>query len=318
LPRKLKVIKNLEQSRFSRSIQDAKQFFGLGWRRFFGECKVETVIHSSVVSETQAVTPGWQWCDWQGLPYLTCSLLENWQHGFFTQQFYPHTPEKLVWVLKPDAAVYRVKQVHGNRVLMPQTIEAARTLQNEETTLPDADGIVTEGKKQAVWVASADCNPVLIGDVATGRVAAVHAGWRGTAQKIVPEAIARFLALGSSLTNLRIAIGPAITGEVYQVSESVAAEVGTSIISPQEATNTEEILAALKQLPNSPLLDDDKPGRVRLDIRRVNTIQIEQLGISPQQIAIAPYCTYLHSKLFFSYRRSKQKKVQWSGIISNG
>ncbi|MBE9168817.1 peptidoglycan editing factor PgeF [Pleurocapsales cyanobacterium LEGE 06147] len=275
-------------------------------------------MHSSVVSETQAVTPGWQWCDWQGLPYLTCSLLENWQHGFFTQQFYPHTPEELVRVLEPDAVVYRVKQVHGNRVLTPKNIEAARTLQNEETTLPDADGIVTEDKKQAVWVASADCNPVLIGDVETGRVAAVHAGWRGTAQKIVPETIARFLSLGSSLINLRIAIGPAITGEVYQVSELVAAQVGASIISPQEASTTEEILAALKKLPNSPLLDDDKPGRVRLDIKRVNTIQIEKLGISHQQIAIAPYCTYLRSELFFSYRRSKQKKVQWSGIISNG
>jgi YfiH family protein len=279
--------------------------------------KVKTVMHSSVVSEAQAVTPGWQWCDWQGLPYLTCSLLENWQHGFFTQQFYPHTPEKLVQVLEPDAAIYRVKQVHGNRVLTPQKIETARTRQDKEITLPDGDGIVTEDKKQAVWVASADCNPILIGDVETGRVAAVHAGWRGTAQKIVPEAIARFVALGSSLTNLRIAIGPAITGEVYQVSEAVAAEVGASIISSQDATTKEDILTALKQLPDSPLLDDNKPGRVRLDIRRVNTIQIEQLGIAQQQIAIAPYCTYLESELFFSYRRSKQKKVQWSGIISN-
>jgi hypothetical protein len=32
--------------------------------------------------------------------------------------------------------------------------------------------------------------------------------------------------------------------------------------------------------------------------------------------AIAPYCTYQTPEYFFSYRREKQKKVQWSGIVS--
>ncbi|HAX77915.1 MAG TPA: laccase, partial [Cyanobacteria bacterium UBA11372] len=26
----------------------------------------------------------WHWRTWEGLPYLTCSLLEKWPHGFFT------------------------------------------------------------------------------------------------------------------------------------------------------------------------------------------------------------------------------------------
>ena len=63
-------------------------------------------------------------------------------------------------------------------------------------------------------------------DVKTGKVAAIHAGWRGTSQKIVPEAIALFQADGSNLEDLRIAMGAAITGKVYQVTETVAAEVG--------------------------------------------------------------------------------------------
>jgi UDP-N-acetylmuramate-alanine ligase len=41
-------------------------------------------------------------------------------------------------------------------------------------------------------------------------------------------------------------------------------------------------------------------------------------GFEPDQIAIAPYCTYQNPDLFFSYRREKQKKVQWSGIVSWG
>ena len=267
------------------------------------------MVSSSSISTTQAISSDWQWQNWQGLPYLTCSLLANWQHGFFTQQFYPRIPEDLVELLQPEAAVYRVKQVHGNRVLTPTEIKTATD------NLPDGDGIITDDRQQAVWVASADCNPVLIGDIETGKVTAIHAGWRGTAQRIIPEAIARFLQLGSIKNNLRIAMGPAISGEVYQVSEHVAAEVGASIISSEEAKSTEEMLATLQQLPDSPVLEDSQPGRVRLDVRRVNAIQIEQLGIDRQQIAIAPFCTYQQPDYFFSYRRSKEKKVQWSGIV---
>ncbi len=72
----------------------------------------------------------------------------------------------------------------------------------------------------------------------------------------------------------------------------------------------------LQQLPNSPIFDDSQPGRVRLDVRRVNALQLEQLGIQPEQVAIAPYGTYQVPEHFFSYRRDKLKKVQWSGIVS--
>ncbi len=247
---------------------------------------------------------GWQWQFWQGLPYVTCTLLENWRHGFFTQQFYPRSPEELVQVLQPEAEVYRLKQVHGNRVLQPGEI-AQLLAQNPDQNLPEGDGVLTSNSNQSVWVASADCTPVLIADSLTGKVAAIHAGWRGTAKKIVPEAIARFLAQGSERENLLVAMGPAITGEVYQVSEQVAAEVVASVVD-----------FADKQLPNSPILEDSEPGKVRLDVRRVNELQIQQLGIKSEQISIAPLCTYQQPEYLFSYRRSQEKKVQWSGIVS--
>lgn len=268
--------------------------------------------------ESQTSINTWQWRTWEGLPYLTCSLIERWSHGFFTQQFSPRSPAELVSVLHPDARVYRVKQVHGNTVMTPSEIEVATSeVQETGDSLPPADGIVSEQAQQAVWVCSADCTPVLIADDQTGQVAAIHAGWRGTATRIVPQAIARFLASGSQIQNLLIAMGPAIAGDVYQVSVNVASEVGASILpnkDPQK--DTESILDALQQLPHSPLLEDSQPRRVRLDVRRVNQLQLEQLGISSQQIAIAPHCTYQEPEHFFSYRRDQLKKVQWSGIVS--
>lgn len=261
----------------------------------------------------------WHWHSWEELPYLTCSLLERWEHGFFTSAFSPRSPSEIVAALQPDAQVYRVRQVHGNTVLTPSEIEIATAVANQgqpEPERPPADGILTEQPQQAVWVCSADCTPVLIADEKTGQVAAIHAGWRGTASRIVPNAIARLLESGSRLQDLRIAMGPAIAGEVYQVSETVAAEVGASLVSPDTAETTESILDVLQQLLNSPILDDPQPGRLRLDVRRVNALQLEQLGVHPEQVAIAPHCTYQQPEHFFSYRRDKLKKVQWSGIVS--
>ncbi|AFY65483.1 peptidoglycan editing factor PgeF [Geitlerinema sp. PCC 7407] len=260
----------------------------------------------------------WHWQSWEGTPYLTCSLLEAWPHGFFTQQFWPRRPDELIQALHPEAAVYRVRQVHGKTVLSPSEIEASPERDPQVETpdeLPPADGVLTESADQAVWVCSADCTPVLIADVQRGQVAAVHAGWRGTAAKIVPEAIARLEAQGSQRADLRVAMGPAIAGDVYQVSEDVAAELGASVLGPSE-DSADRVIAALQALPKPPVYEDPHPGRVRVDVRRFNEIQLEQLGFSPEQMAIAPHCTYQQPEHFFSYRRSKLKKVQWSGIVS--
>lgn len=261
----------------------------------------------------------WHWQTWEGLPYLTCSILKPWNHGFFTQQFWSRSPLELTNILQPNAEVYRVKQVHGNTVLTPGETRVQETSPSDTSdaaaaqSIAEADGLITQQAQQAVWVASADCTPVLIADLKTGQVAAVHAGWRGTAAKIVPQAIARLQTQGSKIPDLRFALGPAITGKVYQVSTQVAAQVGASVI----AADTDEFTVnSLHQLPDSPLLVDSQPGRVRLDVRRVIALQLEQLGVSPEQVAIAPHCTYQEPEYFFSYRRDKLKKVQWSGIVS--
>jgi len=253
----------------------------------------------------------WHWQTWNDLPYLTCSLLEPWRHGFFSLHYAGRSPEELTPILQPSAQPYRIKQVHGNVVLTPSEVVEPGV----DDDRPAADGLVSEQTEQAIWVCSADCTPVLIGDVETGQVAAIHAGWRGTALKIVPQAIVRMQAQGTRLVNLRVAMGPAIAGEVYQVSETVAAEVGATI-SHINPTHVTESIATLLELPNSPILPDPEAGRARLDVRRVNTLQLEQLGLSGEQIAIAPHCTFQDPENFFSYRRTKQKNVQWSGIVS--
>ena len=270
----------------------------------------------------------WQWQTTNGSNYLICDLLADWSHGFFSQASWPQTPAALTQALNPEAQVFRVKQVHGNCVMdtagmepVPLSLdsEVADVLAGNVTqsgagqTFDEADGIFATGQAQAVWACSADCTPALIGDVKTGQVAAVHAGWRGTAAQILPEAVRLFLAQGSEVVDLRVALGPAIDGSVYQVDVATAVKTGGMLV---DCTSEDEVIKALMSMPLPPVLPDAEAGKARLDVRRVNGLQLEQLGLTAEQYSIAPHCTFQEPEQFFSYRRTGEKKVQWSGIVS--
>lgn len=257
------------------------------------------------------MTDLWHWHTDTEHPYLTTPLLEKFSHGFFTRLSWPTTTAELSHQLDPDARAFRAKQVHGKRVVTPGDFSV---LPEDGDALPEADAVMTLMPQQAAWVCTADCTPVLIADSLTGQVAAVHAGWRGTALGIVPETIRQMRVMGSQLEHLRVALGPAIAGSVYQVTRSVALEVSRSL--SQILALPEDVIAHLQSLQPPPVLPDEEAGKVRLDVRQIIALQLLELGLNAEQFAIAPHCTYQEPERFFSYRRTREKKVQWSGIVS--
>jgi polyphenol oxidase len=219
-------------------------------------------------------------------------------------------PQDLQTAFYAQGQAYHVKQVHGDRLINISDINI------NDQNKPEADGIFALATANtSLWTCSADCVPALIGDRKLGMVAAVHAGWRGTAQGILTKAIALFQAHGSDLVDLVIALGPAISGESYQVQSTVAEQV-TSTIQTKVGVQPDSV-----------------PDHVRLDIRLVQHQQLIEIGLDPSQIAIAPYCTFQTPDLFFSYRRyttvempnkqllpdqpRRSPQIQWSGIVSS-
>ncbi|MBE9221166.1 peptidoglycan editing factor PgeF [Cyanobacterium stanieri LEGE 03274] len=253
----------------------------------------------------------WQWKSTPDGEFLTCDLLKDWCHGFFSVDFAGQPPSMLSKYLHKSANVFRLKQIHSNILFSTSAVE---TKKDEEgnITYSQGDGIISEKAGDSVWVASADCTPVLIADRTLGKVCAIHSGWRGTALKIVPDAITLFNQLGSKKEDLLFALGPAINGEVYQVDIPVALKVLSTIFKGED----QEILQQGYNSPHKVILGDKEEGKVKLDVTQVIHTQIQQQGINKGQIAIAPYCTYQTPARFFSYRRTHQKQVQWSGIIS--
>jgi YfiH family protein len=255
---------------------------------------------------------GWTWVGTYGGYFLQADLLADFEHGFFTRQWGGRGPEELAASLSAGISVHRTRQVHSSTVL-------GADLASGEPW-PDADGLVSREGGQSLWVCGADCTPVLIADRSTGQVAACHAGWRGVAGRILPEAILQMEHLGSRRQDLQVALGPAISGAAYQVQPDVALQVASSLKRKlEEGRSGSEAGApeALKTLRSAGgLLDDPQPGRVRLDIRTATEHQLLQEGLSAAQISVCPLCTVAEPLLFHSWRRDQVKAVQWSGIVS--
>ena len=248
---------------------------------------------------------GWTWIGCYGGYYLQSDLLACFEHGFFTRQWQGRGPEVLAGYLSAGVSVHRPKQVHSALVL-PASAAAAEPW-------PEADGLVSDAGGQSLWVCGADCTPVLMADPVSGRVAACHAGWRGVAGGILLRAIEQLEQAGCRRSALLVALGPAVSGERYQVERVVAEQVAASLPGALDAPAEH----ALNDLECSgAVLPDPEPGRCRLDIRAATRLQLERAGVPSAQISVCPLCTVGEELLFHSWRRDQVKAVQWSGIVS--
>lgn len=248
--------------------------------------------------------PGWTWVGTYGGYYLQADLLTDFEHGFFTRLWHGREPGELVAHLSAGVTVHRPRQIHSARVL-PASAAAAEPW-------PEADGLVSDGGGQSLWVCGADCTPVLIADPASGRVAACHAGWRGVAARILPTAIEALVRQGGDPSRLRVALGPAVSGPNYPVERHVSLQVAASL--RPEATPPAQALEAL--IACGALVADAEPERDQLDIRTAIRRQLQHAGIAAHNCSSCPLCTVAEARLFHSWRRDQRKAVQWSAIVS--
>ncbi|MEN9202450.1 MAG: peptidoglycan editing factor PgeF [Thermostichus sp. DG_1_6_bins_120] len=254
----------------------------------------------------------WVWQQVEDWRWLHCRLLSEWPHAFGCRQLHPRQPPQLAAHLQlpPQRAAWG-QQVHGpDWMWADEAIDALYPLLHQASpevtgSRPQADAVIARRGSDSAWVCTADCVPILL--ASREWVAAIHAGWRGTAAKILPNVLQQFLQVGIPASEIRVAMGPAISGAAYQVGAAVAEQV-LQTLPPEWDTGTV-------------LLPDPLPGKVRLDLRRVNQAQAQACGILAEHIALSPHCTLSQPQDFFSYRRDGSLRdeqgrycVQWSGI----
>jgi YfiH family protein len=192
-----------------------------------------------------------------------------------------------------DYALASVWQIHSAEVRHVKDLaDAADGDYKMDALVSDADGVL-------VGVKTADCVPVLIGDPRTGAFAAVHAGWRGTVQSIVLNAIEKMRAeFGTRPEDLIAAIGPAATCKNYEIGQDVIDEFA-------------------KNFPDSPhLFTPTRENHALIDLHAANKEQLLSLGVRAENIFIAPLCTMERTDLFFSYRREKKTHGKTGRLMS--
>ena len=181
----------------------------------------------------------------------------------------------------PVERLLLLSQVHGKRVVRV-------TDRSDGWVPPQADGAIAQDHSAALVVRVADCAPILLADRRTGAVAAVHAGWRSTMQRIAAVAV--------DLLHTDLGVDPA----------DVVAAIGPSL-GPCCGEMGEEVVHAFADAGH-PDADLQRwflraPGRrPHFDLWTANRDQLERAGVPAGQIHSADLCTRTYADAFHSYR----------------
>ncbi|MBT2917754.1 peptidoglycan editing factor PgeF [Vibrio anguillarum] len=167
----------------------------------------------------------------------------------------------------PSEAIW-LEQTHSTQVL-----EVTQPTQQ----ILSADGVFTHQHNVVCSVMTADCLPVLLTNHQGSEVAAVHAGWRGLANGILENALAKFSS--DILAWLGPAIGP------------TAFEVGDDVYHAFVDQNTKAKAAFSLQ----------ENGKWLANIAQLATLRLHQCGVS--EISDSGLCTFHNPHQFYSYRR---------------
>ena len=178
-----------------------------------------------------------------------------------------------------QADMASLKQIHSAVVLAVDCVGLAG----------EGDALVTSRARVPVSIRTADCYPILLADTRNRAVAAVHAGWRGTAARIVVRTMEQMRArFGTDAADLRVAIGPGIGGCCYEVGVEVARQFGLECAG-------------------------------KIDLAEMNHRLLVENGVAAERIEVLGGCTQCDTDLFHSFRRDKEsagRMVSWITSVS--
>ena len=236
---------------------------------------------------------------------LRCRPLDDLAaHLFTTRQLALTSPveyQQLAQAVGVDRVV-TLTQIHGAAVWVVR--RGATATQSS----PEADVLVSDSPDVAIAIRAADCVPLLMADRLTGAVAAVHAGWRGTAARAAVAALnAMEREFSTRPADVVVAIGPSIGPCCYQV--------GSDLVDAFAAAGHERYLIdRWFSTPPPPRGSRERP-HLRLDVAGANRDQLVLAGVPEQQIHNCALCTAMQLDVLTSYRAEKENAGRIAGVI---
>lgn len=198
--------------------------------------------------------------------------------------------------------------IPAERIVMPHQVHgiACRAVTDDLFDLPQkarlqlldkVDSVMTDVRSVCIGVSTADCIPVLLYDPVHHAVAAIHAGWRGTLQGIVRQAVGEMCQdYHADPRDLKAVIGPGISLENFEVGE--------------------EVYDAFAHAGYDMGRIARKYTKWHVNLPLCNRLQLEQAGVEAESIIDTGICTYDHVADYFSARRlGKASGRIFTGIL---
>ncbi|MCH5181188.1 MAG: peptidoglycan editing factor PgeF [Prevotellaceae bacterium] len=188
------------------------------------------------------------------------------------------------------------RQTHGTAHVIIDEAFLALPRAEQSGRLEGVDAVVCRVPNVCIGVSTADCIPILLADPVSGTSAAVHAGWRGTVERIAARCIEMMQAeAGCKPENLHAVVGPGIGMEAFEVGDEVYERFAA-------AGFPMHVVAARRG------------AKWHIDLPAANFLQLEAAGLPLDHIRMSGICTFSHPDQFFSARRLGLH----SGRIFNG
>jgi hypothetical protein len=185
-----------------------------------------------------------------------------------------------------------------------------------------ADGLMTDEPGVLLGIQTADCIPVLVADRKRRVVAAFHAGWRGTAKRIVEMGVGRMrLEYGSRPEDLTAAIGPGIGACCYGVGDEVMNEFESQFAYARELFHEVDSADEVRRKYPMMFLTQRAPGHspmgpfLHVDLVEANRRQLLDAGLKAAAIHVVGGCTSCDRELFFSHRASQGHAGRMLSVI---
>lgn len=252
-------------------------------------------------------------------PYPDISCFVTTRHGGCSVGNYasfnctPYTGDDTECVRKNQEALHAALPVYPQELIIPFQTHSTDSLVIDETyqhatcserhsMLQGIDALITDMPGYCICISTADCIPILLYDKQHRIVAAVHAGWRGTVNRILAKTLHRMqAAYGTEGKDIIACIGPGISLASFEVGDEV-----------YEAFRAEsfpmEYISVWKP----------ETHKHHIDLWAANRLQLSDFGVPPRQIENAGICTYEQHEDFFSARRLGIKSGRiLSGIMIN-
>lgn len=191
-----------------------------------------------------------------------------------------------------DSHLLLPHQVHGIDCLEVTEDLLHTSPEERQQFLEGKDALMTDRPNICIGVSTADCIPVLLYDPRHHAAAAVHAGWRGTVNRIVKETFRKMQKCYGILPEDTIAvIGPGISLKNFEVGQEVYNAF---------AYNGFDMSRIACRFP---CRQSPQREKWHINLPLCNRLQLESMGVSTAHIIDSGICTYAQCGDYFSARR---------------